>query len=111
MRFLLDENVSWRLAKLLSPDFGDVLHVNQTPLGESSEDRDIRHFALKENRCIITNDDDFHTLSAYYGYPPKVILLKMGNQSTLFIAKILLSKTEDISRFLDNEDYGVLEIL
>lgn len=26
------ENVFWRLAKLLSADFGDELHVNQTPL-------------------------------------------------------------------------------
>lgn len=111
MRFLLDENVSWRLAKLLSPDFGDVLHVNQTPLGESSEDRAVWHFALKENRCIITNDDDFHALSAYHGYPPKVILLKMGNQSTRFVARMLSSKREEVVRFLENGDYGVLEML
>ncbi len=110
MRFLLDENVSWRLAKLLSPDFGDVLHVNQTLLGESSEDREIWSLALKENRCIITNDDDFHALSAYLSYPPKVILLKMGNQSTRFIAQVLTEKRDEVIRFMDNADYGVLEI-
>ncbi len=110
MRFLLDENVSWRLAKLLSTDFGDVLHVNQTPLGESSEDRQIWNLALNEGRCIITNDDDFHALSTYLGYPPKVILLKMGNQSTRYIAQVLTSNRDEVVRFLDSADYGVLEI-
>ena len=38
MRFLLDEIISWRLTKLLAPDFGDVTHINQTKLGEASDD-------------------------------------------------------------------------
>lgn len=111
MRFLLDENVSWRLTKLLAPDFGDVIHVNQTRPGESSEDYAIWDFALKDSRCIITNDEDFHSLSAVRGYPPKVILLRMGNQSTRNLAAVLLAKREEIALFLENEDYGVIEIL
>lgn len=110
MRFLLDENISWRLTRLLTTDFGDVLHVNQTALGESSEDGSIWQFALSDNRCIITNDEDFHALSAVRGYPPKIILLRMGNQSTANLAKVLLSKQEEIALFLGNQDYGVLEI-
>ena len=111
MRFLLDDNISWRLTRLLPPHFGDVIHVNQTRLGESSEDYAIWDFALKDSRCIITNDDDFHALSAVRGCPPKVILLRMGNQSTRNLAQVLLSKQEDIELFVGNDDYGVLEIL
>ena len=110
MRFLLDEIISWRLTKLLAPDFGDVTHINQTKLGEASDDYAIWDFALKDNRCIITNDDYFHSLFAVRGYPPKVILLRMGNQSTKNFAAVLLAKREEITLFMDNKDYGVLEI-
>jgi hypothetical protein len=34
----------------------------------------------------------------------------MGNQSTKNFAAVLLAKREEIALFMDNEDYGVLEM-
>lgn len=111
MRLLLDENISWRLTRLLSDEFGDVQHVTDTELGTSSTDEMIWDYALQNGQCIVTNDDDFHSLSGLKGFPPKVILLRMGNQSTRYLAEVLRGHKEDIRQFIDSEEHGVLEIL
>lgn len=111
IRLLLDENTSWRLSRLLDTAFDDVVHVSSTELGESSADTAIWEYARKHGQCIVTNDDDFHMLSAVRGFPPKVILLRMGNQSTRYVADVLLNSRAQIEQFLASEEYGVLEIL
>jgi predicted nuclease of predicted toxin-antitoxin system len=58
----------------------------------------------------VTNDDDFLELSILKGFPPKVILLRVGNQKTKYIAKVLITHTENIDLFYKSVDYGVLEI-
>lgn len=78
MRFLLDENLSWRLKKVLGEELGDVLHITDlVPI--PNNDLEIWWLALKENRVIITNDEDFQAISVLKGQPPKVILLRTGN--------------------------------
>ena len=46
------------------------------------------------------------------GFPPKIILLKTGNQSTRYIASILIKHKAEISQFITSteSEYGVLEI-
>jgi len=110
MRFLLDENLSWRLKRVLAEDLGDTLHVSDfapTPRTDS----EIWSLALKENRVILTNDEDFQALSILNGQPPKVILLRIGNQSTTETGRTLISLKEHILLFVQDSEHGVLEIL
>jgi len=52
--FLLDENVNSRLYKFLrSQDIDVKLTAKSLP------DKDVAEFCLKENRILITNDEDF----------------------------------------------------
>lgn len=44
------------------------------------------------------------------GFPPKVIILKMGNQSTRFIAETIEDKLEIIQEVHMNPLIGILEI-
>lgn len=111
MTLLLDENISWRLCKLIGDRFPGVIHVSNTPLGDTSPDTLIWEFALKHGHCIVTNDDDFHSLASVKGFPPKVILLRMGNQSTRNLAEVMLKHFEHIDQFMDSDEHGVLEIL
>ena len=110
VRLLLDENLSWRLAKALKDSFEQVAHA-ATLLGEAASDIAVWNHALKEGQCIVTNDDDFHSLSLVKGFPPKVILLRMGNQSTKYVADTLIKHRQDIEVFISSEEHGVLEIL
>ncbi len=56
--FLLDENVDSQLFKLLKPKGFDV---KLTPKGLS--DKEVAEICLKENRILVTNDEDFQEYS------------------------------------------------
>ena len=44
------------------------------------------------------------------GWPPKVVLLKTGNQSNTYILELLKSKQATIELFCEHPDLGVLVI-
>jgi predicted nuclease of predicted toxin-antitoxin system len=110
MKLLIDANLSWRLVNLLGVEFNGITHITQVGLQENSSDTTIWNFAHQNNYSIITSDDDFYLLSLTKGFPPKIILLRTGNQSTNYIAQILIKHKNEIINFLDNKEYGVLEI-
>jgi predicted nuclease of predicted toxin-antitoxin system len=109
MKILLDANISWKLINKLTLVFGECNHVDLIGLSVPAEDKDIWNYALKNEFIIITKDNDFIDLLELNGYPPKVVLLKTGNNSSKAIAELLIdtkSKIED----MENNEYGLLEI-
>jgi predicted nuclease of predicted toxin-antitoxin system len=44
------------------------------------------------------------------GFPPKIILLRTGNQSTRYIAGIISKHKSEVIDFIVHDEYGVLEI-
>ena len=110
MKILIDANLSWRLVKLLNPAFSDIIHVERTGLPIPADDTLIWDWAKTNDYVIVTNDEDFLNFSIQKGYPPKVILLRMGNQSTKNIASILLKHKADIENITSDPHNGVLEI-
>jgi len=58
--FLLDENIAAQLADKLDKAGHDVERVVNVPeLGEGVDDTTICRYAVKQERLIITSDDDF----------------------------------------------------
>lgn len=110
MRLLLDANLSWRLAKKLRQNFPDCIHVSETNLPQPASDTAIWEYAKTQGFVIVTNDDDFLRLSTYKGFPPKVVLLRTGNQSTDFLHELLASKKVSIERLVEREDIGIVEL-
>lgn len=110
MRLLVDANLSWRLVRLLQSHFTDVTHLKSSGLSEDASDIAIWNFALENQYTIITNDEDFNLLTMSKGFPPKVVLLRTGNQSTSFVAEVISKHANDIKAFLADDSYGVLEI-
>lgn len=110
MNLLVDANLSWRLERLLKPDFPNVVAVEKTGLPIPATDIDIWDWAKANDFIILTNDEDFFNLLLTKGYPPKVVWLRMGNQRTQNLARILRQKAADIKEFALNKDLGVLEI-
>jgi len=109
MKILLDANISWKLINILAPIFGECAHVDLAGLKVPAKDISIWNYALENGYTIITKDTDFLDLLELKGFPPKVVLIKTGNNSSRILADLIInskSKIED----LENDDYGLLEI-
>lgn len=110
MKILLDANLSYRLTKKLAIIYPDCLHVTRTGLPIPAEDIAIWQWAKNNDRIIITNDDDYYHLANLYGFPPKVVLLRIGNQSTQAMADALVKHYEDLKNLSDSAETGLLEL-
>lgn len=111
MKLLLDANLSWRLRKMLSHDFSEVYHADYVDLSLPASDIDIWNWAKEQNAVIVTNDEDFFHLLLQKGFPPSIVLLRIGNQSTQRTAEVLINRKVDIEQLHESKDYGLLEIL
>lgn len=86
------------------------MHVDYIGLIIPAKDKEIWDYALKNDLIIITNDDDFLNLVNVKGFPPKVILLRTGNQSNKYIEQLLIKHKTDIEALHNSVDIGLLEI-
>jgi predicted nuclease of predicted toxin-antitoxin system len=109
MKILLDANISWKLVNILTPVFGECTHVDLIGLAIPSEDNDIWNYSLNNGYIIVTKDNDFLDLLELNGFPPKVVLLKTGNNSSKALAELLINAKPKIEE-LENNEYGLLEI-
>ena len=110
MRLLFDQNISSRILRLLNDVFEESQHVVMSGL-QNASDNTIFEFAKSKALTIVTFDSDFVDLSIVKGFPPKIIWLKTGNQTTTSIADILQANALSISQFVESEEVGVLEIV
>lgn len=108
MRLIADENISWRLKRLI-PDW-DILPSNEINHGKKLTDLMIWNFAKANKYSILTFDEDFFELQTLFSYPPKIIWLRTGNVRTNEIAVLLIKLKNEISEFLENDDFGIYEI-
>lgn len=94
MRFLVDANVSPRLAEILCAAGHEAVAVRDLGLGDASDD-EILDRAGAEDRVIISHDTDFGTLLAFRRLTkPSFILIRSSDpltpdeQGTLLVANI-----------------------
>ena len=109
MKLLLDANISWKLINILTPIFGECTHVDLINLAVPAKDLDIWNYALENGYIIITKDNDFLDLLELKGFPPKVILIKTGNNSSKTLADLIINVKQKIED-LENNNYGLLEV-
>lgn len=107
--FLIDNNLSPKLAGRLQQIFPGIAHVQDFGL-ESAEDLVVWEFAKANTFHVLTKDRDFNHLLLFRGFPPKVIRLDCGNASTRQIEGLLLQKVSDIQNFIANPTYGLMVI-
>ena len=110
MKLLLDANISWRSTAVLAEHFGNCIHVNKTELPKPAKDAEIWKYAAENGYTIITQDSDFLNLFEAKGFPPKIILLRIGNIDRKTTENILISNKLSIFD-LENGNYGLLEII
>jgi len=110
MKILLDANISWKLVGPLKPVFGECDHVDFIGLAAPASDMGIWNYALENDCILVTKDNDFLNLLELKGYPPKIVLLRTGNNSSAALFDLLKSLKPAIEDLARNE-YGLLEIV
>ena len=110
MRWLLDHNLSPRLAADLQAEGGQAEHVLGLGLARAS-DEEVWAYAAAHGFTIVTKDADFQRLSLAWGAPPKVVWLRTGNCSTGEAAALLRRHAATLQAFVADEAAAVLEIV
>jgi predicted nuclease of predicted toxin-antitoxin system len=109
MRLLLDQNLSFKLCRLLSDLFPGSDHVRLLGLAEAG-DRTVWTYAKTNDMVLVSHDSDFAELAAFHGPPPKVIWLRAGNQPTAAIEAVLRRHAVAIAAFERDAEAACLEI-
>ena len=109
MKLLLDENLSRRVVPFIQQDFLDSTQISLLNM-EHSTDKEIWDYAKTQGYVIVTKDADFFDMSLLYGQPPKIIWLKIGNQTKAGMIKALLDNKTEIEQILIAEDKACVEI-
>jgi predicted nuclease of predicted toxin-antitoxin system len=98
VKFLFDENLSHKLVDLLDDLFPDSVHVRNIGL-KAASDLEIWNYAKANDFTIVSKDWDMHLRSFLYGYPPKVVWIRLGNCSTDEIDTLIRHEYEVIITF------------
>lgn len=96
LKFIIDTQLPYKLAKFLTTKDVDAIHTTFFPNGHLMQDKEIREVAIRENRIIISKDSDFFDGYLAQGVPPQVLLIQFGN-----------IKNEELLYFFDNEFFNI----
>lgn len=107
--FLIDNNLSPKLAIVLKETYHGIIHVADVMLDEA-DDIKIWKYATDNNLNILTKDADFNDIQQLRGYPPKIVWIRSGNVSTRYMVNLLKEQAQTIVDFLNDPSVGILEI-
>jgi len=110
MKLLFDQNISFRIMRLLPDSFADCRHVRSVGLNNCN-DNEVWQFAKQNGFTVVTFDADFFDISVLRNFPPKIIWLRTGNLTTFEIAERILFNSSNIIAFINNPDQSCLEIV
>lgn len=88
MRLLFDQNLSFRLVRLLADLFPESAHVRELGL-EQASDLTIFEYAQANDFAVVTLDSDFLTLAILQRPPPPIVWLRCGNQPTAIVERLI----------------------
>jgi len=110
VKLLLDENLSRRIVPALQaayPGTTQAVLAGQ----EKADDRQLWEFARAGEYVIVTKDDDFIKIQSVLGYPPKIILLSLGNCTNQQVTEALIGTKAEIEAALSKQGTGFVEVI
>ena len=79
MKFLVDAQLPLRLARWLQDEGYDAVHTRDLPHGNRTSDADINDRSVREQRVVVTKDEDFVDTFHLKREPRKLLLVATGN--------------------------------
>jgi predicted nuclease of predicted toxin-antitoxin system len=109
MKLLFDQNISFRVMRLLPDSFSECRHVRSVGLNDCN-DEDIWLFAKQNGFTVVTFDADFSDIATLKGFPPKIVWMRTGNITTSEIAERMILNFSNINSFINYQEQYCLEI-
>lgn len=109
MKLLLDNNLSHKLVGLLQTVYPSMGHLRDLDMRETP-DETVWEYARLHDCCLVTKDSDYNDMLSARGFPPKVIWLHVGNCTTATIAALMTNQHTLITHFLQDDQFGLLEL-
>ncbi|MCF8371151.1 MAG: DUF5615 family PIN-like protein [Bacteroidales bacterium] len=108
MRFLIDANLPYKLAKLLIEKGYDIIHTDNLPDKERTKDNEIRKISIDQNRIVITKDFDFLDSHVIKGIPSKLLFVTTGNIINISLIQLFDNQFEIIVGLFNS--YDIIEL-
>ena len=109
MKLLFDQNISFRILRLLPEGFSDCQQVSTVGL-QNCSDAELWQYAKQNGFTVVTFDSDFFDMSILWDFPPKVIWFRTGNLSTAEIAEHIILNYSNINSFINHSTQSCLFI-
>jgi predicted nuclease of predicted toxin-antitoxin system len=109
MKLLFDENLSPKLPRLLTAQYPGSLHVRDCGL-KGGPDDDVWAFARDNGFLLVSKDSDFYQRSMLYGFPPKLVWLRIGNCTREHLVHLLTVHATDIDALVASSIDSMLVI-
>ncbi len=106
MIFLLDANIPPSLAEEINGH--EAKHVITFPNGTSTNDGEINEYCAINNCVLITKDSDFYDSFILKKIPPKLILVKLGNQRLRELRSFFRKNWNQIEKLIKDHSLIVL---
>ena len=109
MKLLFDQNISFRIMRLLPESFSDCRHVLSVGL-DDCDDHVIWTFAKQNGFTVVTFDADFFNIATLKGSPPKIVWLRTGNLTTFEIVERIVFNASNIILLINDSKQNCLKI-
>jgi predicted nuclease of predicted toxin-antitoxin system len=105
MKFLVDAQLPRRLARWLQAEGHDAIHTRDLSEGNRTGDATINEISSREQRVVITKDEDFVDMFLLRHQPYKLLLVATGNIRNSELEQLFQKNLEHIVRAFETYDF------
>jgi predicted nuclease of predicted toxin-antitoxin system len=105
MKFIIDAQLPFRLAKFLKSKGFDAIHTDSLPNKERTTDDEIRTISVFQKRIVITKDSDFLDSHLVRNVPPKLLMVITGNIVNSHLIKLFEDNLDGIVEKFEYHDW------
>jgi predicted nuclease of predicted toxin-antitoxin system len=105
MKFLVDAQLPRRLCHWLRQCGHDAVHTLDLDLGNRTPDSEVIRIADKEQRIVVTKDDDFVQSFLIHNTPQRLLLIASGNISNAELERLVEEALPAIIEAFENSPY------
>ena len=109
MKFLVDAQLPRRLVQWLQAAGHEAVHTRDLPAGNRTGDATINDISLREQRVVVTKDEDFVDLFLLRRQPYKLLLVATGNISNRELERLFQDNLDSIVQAFETCDFVELD--